>query len=150
MWGGLSLVLMYVLDVINIQVLGMIPVEIGLPALGLLILATLFSVTLTLLAYRRTHEKNTYLIAKRDGADAVLPTSGWRRLVDRLVPDVVLVNTFPRMSLITEYQELSGHHRKLIVWLPTIGKPSAITAAAGERARNQEAARLIAAGDVTS
>ncbi|MDO7883396.1 putative ABC transporter permease [Salinibacterium soli] len=148
MWGGLSLVLMYVLDTLNIHVLAMIPVAIGLPVLSLLVLATIASIILTLLAYRRTREKNAYLLAKRDGADATLPDSGWRRLVDRLVPDAVLVNTFPRMSLITEYQELSGHHRKLIVWLPTIGKPTPAIVAAGERAREQEASRLVAAGQV--
>ncbi len=143
MWGGLSLVLLYVLDVINIQLLLLIPAAIGLPVLILLILATIFSVILTLLAYRRTAEKNTYLLALRDGTDATLPNHWWGRLVDRLVPDSVLVNTFPRMSLITEYQELSGHHRKLIVWLPKIGKPSAVRVAAGDRARAQEAERLL-------
>jgi len=145
-WGGLSVVLLYVLDVINVGVLVMIPVEIGLPVLGILILATIASVVLTLLSYRRIAQKNTYLHAIRDGKDAVLPNPVWARLVDRLVPDRVLINTFPRMSLITEYQELSGHHRKLIVWLPTIGKPSEATLAAGDRARAYEDSRLQAAG----
>jgi len=58
----------------------------------------------------------------------------------------VLINTFPRMSLVTEYQELSGHHRKLIVWLPKIGKPSQKVIEAGERARSQETNRLLASG----
>lgn len=145
-WGGLSVVLLYVLDVINVQVLLMIPVEIGLPVLGILILATIASVILTLASYRRVGQKNAYLRAVRDGKDAVLPNPAWARLVDRLVPDRVLINTFPRMSLITEYQELSGHHRKLIVWLPTIGKPSEATLAAGDRARAYEDSRLQAAG----
>jgi uncharacterized membrane protein len=145
-WGGLSLLLLYVLDVVNVEVLVMIPVEIGIPVLGLLILATLFSILLTLLAYRRTAQKNTYLRAKRDGMDATLPDHAWTRFVDRLVPDSVLINTFPRMSLVTEYQELSGHHRKLIVWLPVIGKPSEKTREAGERARSQETNRLLASG----
>lgn len=151
MWGGLSLVLLYVLDVINVQLLLLIPVWIGLPVLALLILATLFSVVLTLLAYRRTAQKNAYLRAIRDGEDVTLPAPAWARFVDRLVPDSVLVNTFPRMSLITEYQELSGHHRKLIVWLPVIGKPSAARLEAGDRARQQEAARLLASvGDTAN
>ena len=145
-WGGLSLVLLYGLDVVNVQLLLMIPAAIGLPILALLILATLFSIVLTLLAYRRTAQKNAYLRAKRDGKDATLPNPGWARLVDRLVPDSVLINTFPRMSLVTEYQELSGHHRKLIVWLPKIGKPSEKVIEAGERARSQETNRLLASG----
>lgn len=145
-WGALSVFLLYVLDVINIMILASIPVVIGLPVLGLLVLATLFSIVLTLLAYRRVAQKNTYLRALRDGKKATLPEPGWARFVDRLVPDSVLINTFPRMSLITEYQELSGHHRKLIVWLPVIGKPSEKTVEAGERARSQEENRLLASG----
>jgi hypothetical protein len=132
--------------VVNVQLLLMIPPAIGLPVLALLILATLFSIVLTLLAYRRTAQKNAYLRAKRDGKDATLPNPAWARFVDRLVPDSVLINTFPRMSLVTEYQELSGHHRKLIVWLPKIGKPSQKVIEAGERARSQETNRLLASG----
>lgn len=145
-WGGLSLVLLYGLDVVNVQVLLMIPPIIGLPVLALLVIATILSIVLTLLAYRRTAQKNAYLHAKRDGKDATLPEPRWARLVDRLVPDSVLINTFPRMSLVTEYQELSGHHRKLIVWLPKIGKPSQKIVEAGERARSQETNRLLASG----
>ncbi len=145
-WGGLSLVLLYGLDVVNVQVLLMIPPIIGLPVLALLVIATILSIVLTLLAYRRTAQKNAYLRAKRDGKDATLPEPRWARLVDRLVPDSVLINTFPRMSLVTEYQELSGHHRKLIVWLPKIGKPSEKIIEAGERARSQETNRLLASG----
>jgi len=142
-WGLLSLVLLYVLDVINVNVLLQIPVIIGLPALLLLILATLFSIVLTLLAYKRTAQKNAYLIAQREGKPAELPNPRWARMVDRLVPDSVLINSFPRMSLVTEYQELTGHHRKFIFWLPSIGTPSSATAEAGERAREQEAKRLL-------
>jgi len=145
-WGGMSLLLLYVLDVVNVEILLMIPAIVGLPILLVLILATIFSVVLTLLAYRRTAQKNAYLRAKRDGQDATLPNPAWARFVDRLVPDWVLINTFPRMSLVTEYQELSGHHRKLIVWLPKIGKPSEKTLEAGERARSQETNRLLASG----
>lgn len=85
-------------------------------------------------AYRRVEQKNAYLEAKKAGQDATLPSPAWGRLVDRLVPDVVLVNTFPRMSLITQYQELSGRKRKLIVWNPHIGKTTALRREAGERA----------------
>lgn len=144
-WGLLSLVLLYVLDVINIHVLASIPVEIGLPVLALLVLATIFCVVLTLLAYRRTSQKNHYLLALRDGKPAELPHPLWARFVDKLVPDTVLINSFPRMSLVAEYQELSGHHRKFIFWLPRIGKPSQATADAGQLARQQEEARLLAA-----
>ncbi|MBG6056501.1 hypothetical protein IWX81_002939 [Salinibacterium sp. CAN_S4] len=139
MWGVLSLVLLYVLDTVNVRVLAQIPVAIGIPVLGILLLATIGSIILTLLTYRRVAERNTYLRAKRDGEIAVLPQSWSGRLVDTLVPDAILGNTFPRMSLIAEYQELSGHHRKLIVWLPRLGRPSALRVAAGDRSDRQTA-----------
>jgi uncharacterized membrane protein len=149
-WGLLSLVLLYVLDVINIGVLAMIPVEIGLPVLGLLILATIASSILTLLAYRRVDQKNTYLKAVRDGKDATLPDPGWARLVDRLVPDSVLINTFPRMSLVTEYQQLPGQHRKVWYWSPSIGKSNADRVAARERAEQQLEAGAARVGRATA
>jgi uncharacterized membrane protein len=145
-WGLLSLLLLYVLDVVNLEVIGLIPVAIGVPILAILVVATLLSITLTLLTYRRTAQKNVVLRAARAGNAVPLPDSWWGRLVDRLVPDTVLVNSFPRMSIVAEYQELSGHHRKLIVWLPRIGRPSAATAEAGQRVRDQEERRLLAAG----
>ncbi|WP_291049590.1 putative ABC transporter permease [Herbiconiux sp.] len=145
-WGLLSLVLLYVFDAVNVHALAEIPVVIGLPVLLLLIVVTIFSVVLTLLTYRRTAQKNTYLLARRAGdANAVLPMPWWGRMVDALVPDSVLVNTFPRLSLVAEYQELSGHHRTLLFWLPAIGRPSAETARLGDKAREAEAARLLAA-----
>ncbi len=138
-WGLLSVFLLYVLDVINLRLILSIPALPGVIGLLVLIVLTLASITLTLLAYRRVQQKNTWLKAKQAGQDATLPNPWWGRLVDRLVPDVVLVNTFPRMSLITEYQELSGHKRKLIVWNPTFGKASALRRESGERAERQSA-----------
>ncbi|MDF1478022.1 putative ABC transporter permease [Leifsonia sp. H3M29-4] len=133
-WGLLSLFLLYVLDVINYRIILAIPQPAGLVVLAVLVVLTLASITLTLAAYRRTEQKNTYLKAIKAGQSAVLPDSWWTRLVDRLVPDSVLINTFPRMSLIVEYQELSGHHRKLIVWNPKIGRASMLRREAGARA----------------
>jgi uncharacterized membrane protein len=143
-WGFLSLMLLYVLDVVNIRLLERIPLEIGIPVLTVLVLATMFSIVLTLMSYRRTSQKNAYLTALKSGQTVVLPSPRWGRMVDRLVPDRVLVNSFPRMSLVTEYQELSGHHRKLIIWLPSIGKPTKVMTDAGDRARAQERERLVA------
>lgn len=136
-WGFLSLVLLYVFDVMNVYLLALVPTDIAIPVLGVLVLATLASIVLTLLTFRRVHQKNLYLAAKKAGQDAVLPSPGWARLVDRLVPDAVLVNTFPRMSLITQYQDLSGHHRKVWFWLPKIGTSTAARQEAAARAVEQ-------------
>lgn len=138
-WGVLSLVLLYAFDTENVHLLAQIPVAIGLPVLGLLVLVTLTSIVLTLLTFRRVTQRNAYLQAKADGKQAVLPNPAWARLVDRLVPDVVLVNTFPRMSLVTQYQELSGHRRKVWFWMPSIGTSTAARIAAAQRAQEQAA-----------
>jgi hypothetical protein len=55
-----------------------------------------------------------------------LPTidTPFGRLIDRLVPDVVMINTFPRMSHIMEYLELTGEHRLLVVADLHLGTPS--------------------------
>ena len=53
-----------------------------------------------------------------------LTQSGWNRFLERLVPDPVMINTFPRMSLMTDYMELTGQQR---VWLRVrgqLGRPS--------------------------
>jgi hypothetical protein len=41
------------------------------------------------------------------------------------------------MSLVTRYQELSGHHRKVIFWLPKVGTSTAARLAASQKARDQ-------------
>jgi uncharacterized membrane protein len=134
LWGLLSLVLLYVFDVFNIHVLAQVPPAIGLPVLGFLVLITVLSIILTLMTFRRVRQRNTYLAAKKAGEPAELPNPGWARLVDKLVPDAVLVNTFPRMSLVTQYQELSGHHRKVWFWMPSIGSSTAARQEAAQRA----------------
>jgi hypothetical protein len=44
--------------------------------------------------------------------------TGWDRLIDRLAPGSVMINTFPRMSLMTEFMELTGEQR---VWIQLPG-----------------------------
>lgn len=121
-WGLLSLVLLYVLDVLNLLFIVNVIGEFGFPVLIVLIVLFVLSVALTLATFQRVGQRNRVLQARRDGQDAVLPNPWWGRVVDRLVPDQVLVNSFPRMSIVTEYQELTGVERTLIFWLPRIGK----------------------------
>lgn len=111
-WGLLSVVLIYVLDVFNVIVVLSFPRPASEVVLVVLCALTVFSVALTLLAYKRTEQKNTYLRATKAGQDAVLPNPWWGRVVDTLVPDTILINTFPRMSVVTDYQQLTGHYRK--------------------------------------
>ena len=127
-WGLLSLFLLYVLDVGNLILIQDLPPLIGVVGGAILLAATIFCTLLTLGAYVRFEQRNVVLRAKRDGQrregrsrdgkDAVLPSPWWGRVVDVLVPDEVFINTFPRMSVSTEYQELTNQPRKLIVWSP--------------------------------
>jgi hypothetical protein len=47
--------------------------------------------------------------------------TAWDRLNDRLVPDPVMINTFPRMILMTEFMELTGEQR---AWIRLPGHPA--------------------------
>ena len=82
--------------------------------LTILVAITLVSVTLTLMAFRRLDQKLGALRAQRDGQPVPDIDTAWGRLIDRIVPDVVLINTFPRMSQVLEYMTLSGKPRRLV------------------------------------
>ncbi len=144
-WGLLSLVLIYVLDVANVIVILQFPRPASEAVLAVLCVLTALSIILTLLAYRRTEQKNRYLTAKKAGQDASLPNPWWGRLVDRLVPDTILINTFPRMSVVTEYQQLTGHYRKTWRLDLHLGKTSHLRDAAKQR----EQAVISATGGAT-
>jgi hypothetical protein len=79
---------------------------------------------LTLLAFRRFDQKVAYLKAQRDGQPLPRIDTAVGRMIDQLVPDPVMINTFPRMSHIVEYQELTGKHRRLIVADLHLGTPT--------------------------
>jgi hypothetical protein len=132
-WGFLGLLLIYVLDPATVRLVQGWPLPAAAYVLGVLVVLSVLSSILTLLAFRRFDQKVAYLKARRDGTP--LPSIDGRvgRLVDRLVPDVVMINTFPRMSQIVEYMELTGERRKLIVADLHLGTPSA------RHLRNQQA-----------
>jgi uncharacterized membrane protein len=118
-WGLLSLVLLYVFDLVNVLVIRLIPRELGWAIVALLVVATLFSIVVTLAAYVRYEHRTAAL-----RAGTAPPDTPGGRLVDRLVPPRLFVNTFPRMSISTEFQEVSGIERRWIRWTPKIGRPS--------------------------
>jgi hypothetical protein len=123
-WGFLGLLLIYVLDPATARLIESMPLPAAAYLLAVLITLTVLSAILTLLAFHRFDRKVTYLRAKRDGQPLPRIDSPVGRLVDRLVPDVVMINTFPRMSHIVEYMELTGKRRKLIVADLHLGTPS--------------------------
>jgi uncharacterized membrane protein len=132
-WGILSLVLIYVLNVINLSVIVRFARPLADGVLLVLSVLVVASIVLTLLAYARTEQKNAYLRSIQAGTDATLPDSWWGRVVDRLVPDSILINSFPRMSIITEYQELSNQPRTVWRLDLHLGRPSTLRTEARKR-----------------
>ena len=123
-WGFLGLLLIYVLDPTTVRLVESWPLPAATYVLAVLVVLTVLSSILTLLAFRRFDQKVAYLKARRDGAPLPAIDTPIGRLVDRLVPDVVMINTFPRMSHIVEYMELTGERRRLIVADLHLGKPT--------------------------
>ena len=110
-WGGLALVTMYGVDSPLRDLLGRLPRGAGEDVLTVLLVLVLASAVLTLATLARTRRRVRDLGADlRDGRSAPTPAR-WERLVDRLVPDPVLINSFPRMTLTTELRQLTGQRR---------------------------------------
>jgi uncharacterized membrane protein len=123
-WGILGILLIYVLDPATVWFVNSLPKPAFSYVLIVCLVLTGLSVILTLLAFWRFDRKVAYLKAQRDGTPLPRLDTALGRLIDRLVPDVVMINTFPRMSHIVEYQQLSGKYRKMIVVDLHLGKPS--------------------------
>ncbi len=123
-WGILGLFLIYILDTTTYVVVDSWARPAAEIVLTVLVAITLVSVALTLLAFRRLEQKLAVLRAQRDGKPAADIDTSWGRLLDRIVPDVVLINTFPRMSQVLEYMTLAGKPRKLIIFDLHLGTPS--------------------------
>ena len=122
--GFPGLLLIYVLDPATLRLVQGWPLPAAAWVLAVLVTLTVLSSILTLLAFHRFDQKVAALKAQRDGTPALTIDTPLGRLVDRLVPDVVMINTFPRMSHIVEYMELTGERRKLIVADLHLGTPS--------------------------
>jgi uncharacterized membrane protein len=82
-WGFLGLLLIYVLDPATVRPVQGWPLPAAAYVLGVLVVLTVLSSILTLLAFRRFDQKAAYLKARRDGTP--LPSIDGR--VGRLVDD---------------------------------------------------------------
>lgn len=80
----------------------------GEALLTVLIVLTSLSVVLTPAALARARRRVDALRAQPPGERAVVPGASWDRLVDRLVPDAVLIHSFPRMGLSAELRDLTA------------------------------------------
>lgn len=145
-WGFLGLLLIYVIDPATARLIESLPRPGAVYVLAVLIILTALSAILTLAAFHRYDQKVAYLKAQRDGRPLPRIDTALGRVIDRLVPETVMINTFPRMSHIVEYQQLTGHHRKLIVADLHLGTPSERHVRHREELAKAQAAEGIAAG----
>ncbi|GAA3623360.1 putative ABC transporter permease [Microlunatus ginsengisoli] len=119
-WGFLSLLLLYVIVPPTARLIDAIDPAVGAPLLVVLLVLTLLSTVLTLGSFGRL-ERRIERIRAGDPADS--PNS-WDRLLERLAPDHVVIDTFPRMSLVLEYLQLTGEQRRWIRVDAHWGRPS--------------------------
>lgn len=123
-WGLLSLLVLYILNRFVLDFVNLFSLAVGEVVVTVLSVLTIFSAALTLASFHRIRRRVEVLSARARGEQVSLTQSGWNRFLERLVPDPVMINTFPRMSLMTDYMELTGQQR---VWLRVrgqLGRPS--------------------------
>ena len=113
-WGALAVAALYLLDAPLRARLALVPRAEGEAALSVLLVLVAVSGVVTLAALVRTRHRVAALHAQGSGAGAGTSGAAWVRLVDRLVPDPVLINSFPRMTLVDELVRLTGQQR---VWI---------------------------------
>ena len=123
-WGILGVFLIYILDTTTYVVVDSWARPAAEIVLTVLVAITLVSVALTLMAFQRLEQKLAVLRAQRDGNPVPDIDTSWGRLIDRIVPDAVLINTFPRMSQVLQYMTLTGKPRKLVTLDLHLGAPS--------------------------
>ncbi len=133
-WGLLSLLLLYVIDKWALAFVQLFPRSVGDAILLIAVVLTVLSVVLTLAAFTRLSHKVEHL--RHPETAPAVSDRGLGGLVDRLAPDPVLINTFPRMSLVLDYLALTGKKRRWIRARLHLGRPSALH----RRMREQTAA----------
>jgi uncharacterized membrane protein len=107
-WGVLALVAVYALDRVRPGLAVPAGGRLGETVLTVLLVLVVLSVVLTLAALVRVRDRVDVLRAQAAGATATAPARTWGRLVDRLVPDPVIIASFPRMSLVRELEDLTA------------------------------------------
>ncbi len=136
-WGLLSLLVLYILDPVVLGFVNLFSPAVGQVVLSVLIVLTLASVVLTMASFGRIRRRVNALESKAGGEQVADAESGWDRLIGRLAPDPVMINTFPRMSLMTEYMDLTGQQRAWIRVRGHLGRPPQVHARLAERALAQ-------------
>ena len=136
-WGMLSLLVLYLLDPIVLGFVNLFSPTVGQAVLTVLVVLTVLSIVLTLASFARIRRRVSVLEAQARGEQVAEAESGWDRLVGRLAPDPVMINTFPRMSLMVEYMDLTGQQRVWIRVRGHLGRPPQVHRKMAERALEQ-------------
>lgn len=115
-WGLLALLALYVVDGYVLDPAHHDPRHVtgGTTAeltLTVLVVLSLLSAALTLGALHRTRQRVDALRTGAPDEAAAGPTTAWDRLTDRLVPEAVLIRSFPAMTLVSELKRLRSGER---------------------------------------
>jgi uncharacterized membrane protein len=113
-WGLLALLVLYVLDRFLYGFVDLSGGKVGEIVLTVLMVLALLSVIVTLAALSRIRKRVAILEAQARGEAATASGTSWDRLIDDLAPDSVMINSFPRTSLMLEFMELTGEQRAWI------------------------------------
>lgn len=136
-WGFLALLVLYLIGPIVYGFVDLFGSVVGPVVLTVLVVLTVVSIVLTLASFARIRRRVDVLEPKARGEQVADAESGWDRLIGRLAPDPVMINTFPRMSLMTEYMELTGQQRAWIRVRAHLGRPPLVHRRMAERALAQ-------------
>jgi uncharacterized membrane protein len=113
-WGLLALLVLYVLDRFLYGLVGPTGGKVGEVILTVLMILALLSLAVTLAALARIRRRVAVLKARARGDSVTASDTVWDRLIARLAPDSVMINSFPRTSLMLEFMELAGERRAWI------------------------------------
>jgi uncharacterized membrane protein len=110
-WGLLALLALYVLDPLVYNLVGSAGDQVGSIVLTLLILSALLSSAVTLAALARVRHRVDVLEAQAEGRAVSASDTRWDQIIDRLVPDRVIIHSFPRMTLVAELKARTGQQQ---------------------------------------
>jgi hypothetical protein len=88
--------------------------KVGEAVLTVVMVLVLLSWVLTLAAFARTRERIAILKMGAGGGTVSAAATAWDRLVDALVPDSVMINTFLQTNLVMDLMDLTGERRPVI------------------------------------
>lgn len=116
-WGLLALVMDYVLDPFFSSVVTGEDRALGETILAVLVVATVLAGAITAAALIRIRKRVAALRAGLPDQSGTADDTTWDRVIDLLAPEPLIINSFPRTSLITQFLELTGAQRGWVrVW----------------------------------